>query len=856
LGAEVVTTRGAEEVGLDADAIWCDVVAFRAAIDDGRLDDAMRLYRGDFLPGFFLSDTPEFERWVDRERAALRSRAISTARELSAREERAGHAIPAVEHARRALSLEPLDETSVRRLLDLLDRTGDRAGAVRAYNEFAEALRRELGVDPSAETVERATMIRSRLSRDGTRAVPQPSDAAASAPSATGEAAAQRVSDSAGTVVDTGFQARWRARAAVIGALAVVAVIGGVVTRFAGATRASDDPPAADRRERIIIADFEHAATDSTIATAIAEAIRLDLSQSRAISVVPWSTIRATLQRMHRDSVTRLDSTTAREIALRDGVKAVLEGDVRRTGASFVLSARIVRADSGQLVAGWRETAGDSTAILPAVDRLSGAIRRHLSESLGSIREAARPYRVATSSLAALQKHAMGQRAFFSGEYARATQLYEEALALDSTFADAWVTLAISLGNRGVRPARQVEAIAKAYSLRDRLPESERYQVEGQYALRVRGDMISALSSLQNHAELEPIEAFWATIGSVLIQLRRHEEAERVLVHAAAISPTPLTYFHLASARFAQGNDSGAAAAVAAGLARYPRHPSLEQHRAALALAHGDVGAADSLLHVFAPRGSDRFPLAQQAWVDAIRGRPSEAIEHLRLMRATREGSGLYADALEAELLAARMQLHLVGDTAAAIRTIEDALTRHPVSTIDPRERAYVGLAHFFVQVGRVEHARKLLAEYDEAVPADYRASDRWLLLRTRALLRIAAGEASEGIAELKGTLRGTPSLAPLAELAHGFEISGQRDSALAAYTQYLEQPLLVRMQDDAVYQARVLQRRGALQEAAGDSAGALASYEQLLRLWREAEPSLRARRDDIARRAARLRAR
>jgi DNA-binding SARP family transcriptional activator/TolB-like protein len=849
LGADVVTTRGAEEVGLDTEAIWCDVTSFRAAIDAGRLEDAMRLYRGDFLPGFFVSEAPEFERWVERERATLRSRAIATAWQLSSREERAGHAAAAVDRARRAFELEPLDETSLRRLIDLLDRAGDRAGALRAYNEFAESLRRELGVDPSAETVARAEAVRSSLSGDAAKRSARPLVLPNGATTPAAATIERAITDG------TPRRRRWPGGAVVIAALALVAVAGGLATRFAGTTRANGAPPAADKRERILIADFDHGRADSTIASAVTEAIRLDLSQSRAISVVPWSSIRATLQRMRRDSVTRLDSTTAREIALRDGVKAVLEGDVRRAGASLVLSARIVRADSGQLVEGWRETARDSTEILPAVDRLSRAIRRHLGASLGAIRDGPRPLRVATTSLAALQKHAMGQRAFFAGEYARATRLYEEALALDSTFADAWVTLAISLGNMGLRPARQVEAIARAYALRDRLPESERYQVEGQYAYRISGDLISALASFQNHAELEPVDAFWATIGSVLIQLRRHEEAERVLVHGAGISPTPLTYFHLASSRFAQGNDSGAAAAVADGLARYPRVPSLEQHRAALALAHGNAAGADSMLHAFAPRGSERFPLSQQAWIDAIRGKPLEALEHLRLMRATRDSAGLYADALDAAMFAARLQLHLLGDTAAAIRTIDEALAHHPLSAIDPRERPYVGLAHLFAQVNRLARARALLAEYDAVVPTDYRAGDRWLLLRTRALLRIAAGEASEGVAELRGSVRGPPSVAPIAELARGFEILGQRDSALATYTRYVAQPLLVRMQDDAVYSAHVLERRGALQAASGDSAGALASYERLLMLWRDAEPSLRARRDAIARRAAMLRA-
>ena len=92
LGPEVVVSRGEEEIGLGSEQCWCDVVAFDEAVEAGRCDQATELYQGDLLPGFHLSDVPEFDRWLEETRARLRDRAARAAGELGRRrsEPRAG----------------------------------------------------------------------------------------------------------------------------------------------------------------------------------------------------------------------------------------------------------------------------------------------------------------------------------------------------------------------------------------------------------------------------------------------------------------------------------------------------------------------------------------------------------------------------------------------------------------------------------------------------------------------------------------------------------------------------------------------------------------------------------------------
>jgi DNA-binding SARP family transcriptional activator len=171
LGETAVAGRGNEELGL-AGLIRCDSVEFERAVDEHRLEDALALYRGDLLEGFFISGAPEFERWLERERPRLRSRAAGAAWTLAQQRENQGDSLGALRLARRAMALSPDDETAVRRLIALLDRLGDRAGALHAYESFARQLQEDFAAEPSAETRSLIDAVRQRVVAAGGRTIP------------------------------------------------------------------------------------------------------------------------------------------------------------------------------------------------------------------------------------------------------------------------------------------------------------------------------------------------------------------------------------------------------------------------------------------------------------------------------------------------------------------------------------------------------------------------------------------------------------------------------------------------------------------------------------------------------------
>lgn len=149
---DVVATRGDEDLALEPGAIWCDVPTFDCALRDGYLAAALALYRDEILPGFHLTGASDFSHWLDAERSVRREQAAGAAWALAQRYETASDLTAAAGWARRAARLAGDDERAIRRAILLLDRLGDRAGAMRLYEEFARRLRDELEMEPSPET--------------------------------------------------------------------------------------------------------------------------------------------------------------------------------------------------------------------------------------------------------------------------------------------------------------------------------------------------------------------------------------------------------------------------------------------------------------------------------------------------------------------------------------------------------------------------------------------------------------------------------------------------------------------------------------------------------------------------------
>src|SRR6059036_2304308 len=140
------------------------------------------------------------------------------------------------------------------------------------------------------------------------------------------------------------------------------------------------------QRDRLVLADFENRTADSTLGPSLTEALRVDLAQSGAIRLLDAAAVGQALGRMGRQPGGPLDLALARELAQREGAKAVVHGQIDPLGRGYVVSAELVSAADGAALVSVRENAKDDGAIIEAVDRLSKRLRERIGESLKTIR--------------------------------------------------------------------------------------------------------------------------------------------------------------------------------------------------------------------------------------------------------------------------------------------------------------------------------------------------------------------------------------------------------------------------------------------------------------------------------------
>lgn len=162
LGHGIVLRRGDEEIGLSDEGVWFDAREFERAVDDGRHEDALEIYRGDFLTGFHVTASHEFDEWLRGTRERFQSLAAASAKTLARVAAEDGRQDEAIQWSCRAREIVPFDESALRAHLSSLDAAGRRPDALREYEAYAARLTAELEAAPAPETVELIARIRDR----------------------------------------------------------------------------------------------------------------------------------------------------------------------------------------------------------------------------------------------------------------------------------------------------------------------------------------------------------------------------------------------------------------------------------------------------------------------------------------------------------------------------------------------------------------------------------------------------------------------------------------------------------------------------------------------------------------------
>ena len=609
--------------------------------------------------------------------------------------------------------------------------------------------------------------------------------------------------------------------------------------------------------DRLVLADFANATADSSIARAVTEALRVDLGQSRVVRLLDGRQVASALQRMGARPDTVLDESLARALAIREGAKAVVSGEISRLGTGYVLSARLVTADSGATLAPVRVTAVDDAHLIAAVNRLSGDLRARIGESLRAIRGTEPLEQVTTASLPALRLYTDGSRAFEAGHYREARDLLERAAGTDTAFAMAWRKLAALYFNVDASRVLQVDAATRAFRHRDRLPPLERHLTEGFYHTNAAPDVPRAIAAYRSALDVAPDDPIATNnLGLVLNMSGQFAAAESVLRRGMIRQPSMTVADNLMDALASQRKWSALDTLFEeADRASRPDHPGRYVIRIGAAMAQRDYARAESLVtaHEVRPGGALPIPpvLYSRVDLDMLHGRYAHARRVLRELSDSSLASGERSDAATAAVAPVLMDAQL-GRIADARRSLESVLAGPVFRGLDAGDVPLLDLARAYALMGDVDGVRRQrrLLEAREPV-STWRPGDsaRWDGIEAEAAHRWRDAAAAYSAVAMARTC------APCESYRAGqmWDAAGESDSAIAYYRRGTDRPPLNGGDENAYLYPLALRRLGALYEERGDRPQAIEWYSRFLDLWHDADPDLQPIVRDVRARLARL---
>ena len=285
----------------------------------------------------------------------------------------------------------------------------------------------------------------------------------------------------------TGKTTRFRWMAASCAAIVVVGLAVGGWLFFSGKAHALTD------KDTIVLADFTNTTGDAVFDGTLRQGLSVQLEQSPFLRIVPDQQIQQTLKMMGQSPDAKLTPEITRELCQRTSSAAVLDGSIAQIGSQYLLTLKALNCASGQSLASTEAETSGKNHVLEALGKASSEIRKKLGESLATVRKFDTPLEQATTpSLEALQAYTFGrQKIGPEGDLASAVPLFQRAVRLDPNFSMAYASLGMTYFNLGEQ-SLGAENTRKAYELRERTSEREKFYIESHYFELVTGDLEKA----------------------------------------------------------------------------------------------------------------------------------------------------------------------------------------------------------------------------------------------------------------------------------------------------------------------------------------------------------------------------
>jgi tetratricopeptide (TPR) repeat protein len=620
-------------------------------------------------------------------------------------------------------------------------------------------------------------------------------------------------------------------------------------------------------QEPVLVTDFTVTNADSALGPVLSGATKTQLAQSSVITLLPQEGITAALARMERPPNTRLDLALARELATRNGIKAIVDGGITGVaGGGYLVRVRLVTSDSLKELASFLEPADDTRGLIEAVDKLARSLRERIGESLRLVHAAPSLAQVTTSSFEALQKYTEGDRAeTIDGNRNRAISLLREAVAIDSTFAEAWRRLAIIQQNAG-RPRATVDsAYEAAFRHRGRTSAKERAFIEASYYSsngpnRDRGKGVTAYEEM---LRLGDSSRAANNLAIRLVNRREFARAESLYRVSLRLGGAErITAPNLLFALLYQKKLGAAESLVTIMRPRYPANNFLRRAPVTFLYLKGDLPAYRAAVDSTATRGDS----LDRTWARDRRNELALLDGRIKdFLRAVNEANPRPTP-MQRVAAAAGIQAHIKADLLdqpeAAARDLDAAIAAVPAEEARTANWPYGGIIDTYAMVKQPAKARAWMeraraAERDTAVLRQFANAIR----RSAAGILVAEGKHLEAVSEFRAADRlpdgpdGTCLTCLPTYLAFAFDEAKMADSAIF----YMEQALNTfdhnRLSDlrDPFLIPMFNRRLGELYEARGDRVKAAEHYRIVIDLWKNADPELQVVVSELRARVRRL---
>jgi eukaryotic-like serine/threonine-protein kinase len=320
--------------------------------------------------------------------------------------------------------------------------------------------------------------------------------------------------------------------AALVVALLVVGLLGSAVFVYSRRTQPLTD------QDTVLLADFTNTTSEPVFDGTLKQALAVQLEQTPFLNLFPEERVRETLRFMGKSSDDRITRDVGREICERQGIKAMLTGSISSLGSHYVITLEALNARSGDPIAREQIEAESKEKVLSSLGLAASNLRKKLGESLSSIKK----YDVAieqatTSSLDALKAYAMGNEERAKGHFRESLAFYQRAVQLDPNFAMAYARIAVYYGNMAQFEGAK-EYVQKAYDLRERVSERERFYISEKYYNYITGEIDKAIEVLQTWSRLYPNDFIpHNNLALNYMYLARYDEALKEALEAVRLSP-------------------------------------------------------------------------------------------------------------------------------------------------------------------------------------------------------------------------------------------------------------------------------------------------------------------------------